>query len=228
MPVFQLTDELIFPSPHQAEENGLLAVGGDLSVKRLLLAYSSGIFPWFSKGDPILWWSPNPRYIIDPVEVRVPKSLGKFIRRNEFTVTINKSFSNVIKGCAEAGKRGETGTWITEEMAHAYSILHKLGYVHSVESWHKGELAGGFYGVCLGRCFFGESMFFKRPNASKVAFVVFVRKLQNNNFKMIDCQQPSDHMIRFGAKPVPRREFLNNLSMGGVNVSPVFEPTELI
>ena len=161
-----------------ADENGLLAVGGDLSLERLLLAYSSGIFPWFSKGDPTLWWAPDPRYIIEPAKINVSRSLEKLIRRNIFTVTINKSFLNVIKNCAEVGKRRESGTWITEEMIHAYSIMHELGYVHSVESWYKGELAGGLYGVCLGKCFFGESMFFKVPNASKVAFVTLARKLQ--------------------------------------------------
>lgn len=227
MPVFQLTDELIFPPPHMAQENGLLAVGGDLSVKRLLLAYSSGIFPWFSKGDPILWWSPNPRYILEPAKIRVSRSLEKLIKRNEFTVTINKSCLNVIKNCASVGERSRSGTWITEEMIHAYSIMHELGYVHSVESWYKGKLAGGLYGVCLGKCFFGESMFFKLPNASKVAFTALARTLQNNNFELIDCQQASAHLNKFGANGIPREDFLKRLSKGEVIASLEIEPKKI-
>lgn len=228
MPVFQLTDELIFPSPHQAEVNGLLAVGGDLSVERLLLAYSSGIFPWFSKGEPILWWSPNPRYIIDPSEMRVSRSLEKLIRKNKFEITMNQSFSDVIKSCSKLREENDgTGTWITKEMIDAYTNLHELGFAHSVETWCKGQLVGGLYGVCLSRCFFGESMFFRSPNASKVAFVALARELRNEGFELIDCQQPSDHMSKFGAKGIRMRDFLKRLVRGGVSTSSTFEPTKL-
>jgi len=216
MPVSQLTDELIFPFPRNSEENGLLAVGGDLSVARLLLAYSSGIFPWFGEGEPILWWSPNPRYIIEPAEIRVSRSLEKVIRRNEFQTTMNQSFSRVIGSCAELREREGLGTWITKGMINAYSRLHELGFAHSVESWRMGELVGGLYGVCLGRCFFGESMFFKAPNASKVAFALLARELESRDFELIDCQQPSVHMSRFGARAIKRGDFLRRLVSGGV------------
>jgi leucyl/phenylalanyl-tRNA---protein transferase len=217
MPVYYLPDEPIFPPPSQAEPNGLVAVGGDLSSKRLLAAYSEGIFPWFSKGDPFLWWSPNPRLILTPDRLHISKSLKKTIRRSQYHVTYNCAFEKVIKGCSQA-KRGdeqEGGTWITDEMLTAYVELHNLGYAHSVEAWvledGKAVLAGGSYGVALGRCFFGESMFHCRPDASKVAFVAMVEALQKFGVELIDCQMKTDHLLRFGAWEVPRDEFVKKL-----------------
>ncbi len=216
MPVFQLPELPIFPSPEQAEPNGLLAVGGDLSVSRLLLAYSLGIFPWFNADDPILWWSPDPRCIIEPGEVRVSHSLAKVMRQGLFAVTFDRAFEQVIAACGDERLRTGEGTWLTGEMRQAYSRLHALGFAHSVECWQGEELAGGLYGVCMGRCFFGESMFHRVANASKVALVTLDRELQRRNFELIDCQMPSAHLFSLGARQIPREDFLRRLRRGGV------------
>ena len=215
MAIYRLTERLAFPSPELAEAEGLLAVGGDLSPHRLLLAYSLGIFPWFNEGEPLLWWSPDPRCVLFPEELKVSRSLGKLLRRNPFRITSNRAFAQVINSCAGL-RQQEVGTWITDEMRAAYCHLHEAGYVHSVEAWLDDELVGGLYGVCLGRCFFGESMFFRVANASKVAFVTLVRHLREQGFTLVDCQLPSAHLASFGARSLPRSEFLQRLVDGGV------------
>lgn len=208
MPVFRLTDEIVFPPPEYAEDDGLLAVGGDLSEKRLLLAYSMGIFPWYSEALPILWWSPDPRLVLIPDELKVSRSLRQTIRKGRYAVTFDKAFDRVIRSCAGLHRSKDGGTWITDEMIKAYTRLHVSGYAHSVESWHEGELAGGLYGVALGAAFFGESMFAGRTDASKVAFVHLIRQLREWKFTLVDCQVTTGHLISFGAKEIPRATFL--------------------
>jgi leucyl/phenylalanyl-tRNA--protein transferase len=210
MPVYLLSDEIAFPSPQLAEE-GLLAVGGDLSRKRLLLAYRMGIFPWYSKYEPILWWSPDPRLVLYPGELRVSKSLQKTIKKGLFKITMDQAFEVVINACAHSRTSADEGTWIVEEMVDAYCDLHESGFAHSVEAWQEDRLAGGLYGVSLGRCFFGESMFTHISNASKVAFVALVKHLQTLNFDLIDCQVSTPHLLRFGAREIPRARYLNEL-----------------
>jgi leucyl/phenylalanyl-tRNA--protein transferase len=211
MTIFMLSDELVFPPPQFASRDGLLAVGGDLSHERLLLAYRKGIFPWFSDDEPILWWSPDPRLVLYPGDLRVSKSLKKTIRKNVFHVTMDQDFTRVITSCAHVRLQNNQKTWLVEDMVSAYCKLHELGFAHSVEAWCEGELAGGLYGVSLGRCFFGESMFTRVSNASKVAFVALVEHLRNFWFEIIDCQVTTEHLIRFGAREIPRLLFLNQL-----------------
>jgi leucyl/phenylalanyl-tRNA--protein transferase len=211
MPVFLLSDDLAFPPPHLASKEGLLAVGGDLTQKRLLLAYQMGIFPWFSNNEPIMWWSPDPRLVLFPEEIRVSKTLKKTIRKKTFHVTMDSAFDQVINLCAQVRLQNNQDTWIVEEMIDAYCKLHELGFAHSVETWHQGELAGGLYGVSLGRVFFGESMFSLVSNASNVALVSLVEFLVSRSFDMIDCQITTEHLIRFGATEIPRPRFLETL-----------------
>lgn len=211
MPVYRLPKELVFPPPEEAEPEGLLAVGGDLSLRRLLLAYSLGIFPWYSYGSPILWWSPDPRCVLEPRRIHLSQSLGKIIRKGRFCVTLDQEFEEVIRGCAEAKRPGEEGTWIVEDMVRAYVRMHQAGFAHSVESWFGGELVGGLYGVSLGRVFFGESMFYRMENASKVALVYLARLLEQWRFDLIDCQVTTANLLRFGAREIPRRRFLQRL-----------------
>ena len=211
MPIYQLIDDLVFPAPRNARRDGLLAVGGDLSAERLLLAYRNGIFPWYSDGDPILWWSPDPRLILVPGDFKVTKSLRRVIRAKQFEVTMDTAFGDVITGCAEMRGPGRDGTWITPEMAAAYCALHKKGYAHSVECWAEDELAGGLYGVSLGGVFFGESMFSQVSNASKVALAVLVERAQTWHFEFIDCQMTTRHLLGLGAREVSRRQFLGML-----------------
>ena len=207
MPVFQLTNELLFPPAELAEENGLLAIGGDLTPERLLLAYSNGIFPWYSEGEPILWWSPSPRLVIFPTELKIPKRLARLIRQDIFSLTMDMAFKKVITTCAETDNRLEKGTWITYDMQKAYCRLHEMGYAHSVECWYDNELVGGLYGVSLGSVFFGESMFSKQPNSSKVALVYLIKKLQEWDFELIDCQMKTEHLMQFGARDISGKEF---------------------
>jgi leucyl/phenylalanyl-tRNA--protein transferase len=211
MAVFRLTNDLVFPPPELAEEDGLLAVGGDLGIERLLLAYTMGIFPWYSGTSPILWWSPDPRLVLFPGELKVSRSLGQTIKRGLYRVTFDTAFERVITCCAESSRKHETGTWITKRMIDAYCRLHGAGHAHSVESWHGDELAGGLYGVALGGIFFGESMFSKRSDASKVAFVKLVEKLVKWNFTVIDCQVTTGHLISLGAREIPRSDFMKTL-----------------
>jgi len=211
MAIFRIPDELIFPHPHLAEKNGLLGIGGDLSEERLLLAYSMGIFPWYSEGEPILWWSPDPRLVLFPLELKISRSLRQTLKKNIYTITMDRAFEDVIRECAIVHTKKDGNTWITEEMIEAYTRLHRSGYAHSVEVWSGKELSGGLYGVSLGRAFFGESMFTKKTDASKVALVYLVRYLQDKGFDFIDCQVPTVHLKRMGAREVPRTEFLKML-----------------
>ena len=214
MPVYQLAAEHYgFPDPSQAEPDGLLAVGGDLSPKRLVAAYAQGIFPWYSGKSPILWWSPDPRCVLFLDKFHLPRSLARLIRKNIFQCTLNQNFEGVVEGCA-GGARAKEGTWLTPEMRAAYLRLHRLGLAHSVEAWHNGELAGGLYGVALGRVFFGESMFRRVPDASKVALAFLVQTLQERGTVFIDCQQVTENLLRFGAEPLPRKIFLEILGQG--------------
>jgi leucyl/phenylalanyl-tRNA--protein transferase len=211
MPIYALSEDpgdLRFPPPHLAEPGGLLAVGGDLSVPRLLAAYSQGIFPWYDEDSPILWWSPDPRPLLFPDELHVPRRLERVLRQNRFDMSLNKDFPAVIAACARAPRPGQRGTWITPEMCAAYIELHRAGFAHSVEARQDGVLVGGAYGVALGRAFFGESMFHLVPDASKAAFATLARRLFERGFAFIDCQQTTDHMTRFGCREAPRREFL--------------------
>ncbi len=214
MAVALLSDEISFPPPELAEKDGLLAAGGDLSQERLLKAYSMGIFPWYSDGSPILWWSPDPRLVLLPSELRVSRSLRQLIRKGRFTVTMNSAFEQVIQCCAESSRKGQSGTWITENMIHAYTQLHRLGYALSVEAWHDKELAGGLYGLLIGRIFFGESMFATKSNASKVAFVTFAERFAKERVDLIDCQVYTEHLVTLGAREIPRSAFLKALTAG--------------
>jgi len=213
VPVYRLGAELAFPPPEAAEPGGLLAVGGDLSAERLLLAYSLGIFPWYDDSLPILWHSPDPRMVLVPRELHVPRSLAKTLRRGAFRVTLDADFARVIAACATAPRPRGEGTWITAEMRDAYVKLHEQGFAHSAEAWQEGELAGGVYGVALGRCFFGESMFARRSDASKVAFATLVAQLVRWGFELIDCQMQTAHLARFGAVEWPRARFLRALAL---------------
>jgi len=211
MPVFLLTDKIEFPPPHLASKEGLLAIGGDLSRERLLLAYRMGIFPWFSDDEPILWWSPDPRLVLYPNEIKISKTLKKIMKKGLFKVTMDSAFVQVINQCAQIRIQNNQGTWILEDMIDAYCKLHESGFAHSVEAWYQGELAGGLYGVSLGNCFFGESMFTRISNASNVALVTLVEYLNTLSFDIIDCQLTTEHLLRFGAKEIPRAAFLNQL-----------------
>ncbi|MBF0401180.1 MAG: leucyl/phenylalanyl-tRNA--protein transferase [Magnetococcales bacterium] len=213
MAVFQLPKQPVFPSPALAEKNGLLAVGGDLAPQRLLAAYAAGIFPWYSEGEPLLWWSPDPRLVLYPDRLHLSRSLRKTLRHQRFAVTFDRLFPEVIHACGQ--QRQPAGTWITAAMERAYTELHRLGYAHSVEVWlTTGEspvLAGGLYGVALGGCFFGESMFYRYPDASKVALVALVERLRSQAFSLLDCQMATPHLLRLGAQEIPRPQFLLQL-----------------
>jgi len=212
MPVFRLNRRLIFPPPELAEPDGLLAVGGDLSLKRLLLAYESGIFPWYGEDLPILWYSPDPRTVLEPKRLDVSRSLAKSIRRGLYEVRLDTAFRAVIEACASTPRPDQDGTWITEDMIEAYVRLHEEGYAHSAEAWKDDELVGGLYGVSLGSAFFGESMFARAPDASKVAFVTLVRAMEGWGIDLIDCQVHTEHLARFGAEEWPRPRFLAKLA----------------
>ena len=213
MRIFRLVDEPIFPPPDYADPSGLLAVGGDLSKERLLEAYRLGIFPWYSDDQPLLWWSPDPRLVLDLKDFMISRSLRKTLKKAIFQITFDHAFEQVIQACAVVPRTAQNGTWITEEMQEAYINLHGLGYAHSVESWFGGELVGGLYGVSLGKAFFGESMFHLKTDASKVALATLVEKLKSWDFHFIDSQMTTEHMIRLGAKELPRRIFLKRLQL---------------
>lgn len=205
------TRPLWFPHPSNADPNGLLGVGGDLSPERLELAYRSGIFPWYSDPQPILWWSPDPRMVLYADELRVPRSLAKRIRQERFEIKLDTAFAEVVEQCAVVRRQGQDSTWITEEMFDGYVALHERGLAHSVEAWQDDELVGGLYGVAVGRLFAGESMFALRPDASKVAFVHLARQLERWRFPLIDCQVHTRHLARFGAREVDRTEYLDQI-----------------
>jgi leucyl/phenylalanyl-tRNA--protein transferase len=209
VPIFRLgRQKELFPPPHLAEPGGLLAVGGDLHPERLLAAYSQGIFPWYSEGQPILWHSPDPRFCLVPEALHVPRSLRKELKRGRFEVRYDTAFADVIAACAATERPGQSGTWITPDMQQAYVRLHQLGFAHSAEAWEGEQLVGGLYGVSLGSAFFGESMFAHAPEASKVAFVTLCERLAGWGFSLIDCQQETAHLARFGATGWPRERFL--------------------
>ena len=192
------------------DPDGLLAIGGDLSSERLLQAYSNGIFPWFNEGQPILWWSPDPRCVLEPNDLKISRSLRKRIRKNEYRISYNQAFTEVLEGCA-ASRKGVNETWITSDIKLAYITLHQQGYAHSVECWHEGKLVGGLYGVAIGKVFFGESMFSRRTDASKVALVHLTQQLLKKEFRLIDCQVHSSHLQTLGAKPIKRDFFIQIL-----------------
>jgi leucyl/phenylalanyl-tRNA---protein transferase len=210
--VYRLGKTLAFPPPEEAEPNGLLAVGGDLTPDRLLLAYAMGIFPWYTSETPILWFSPDPRGVLTPDTLVVHRSLARRVRSRKFEITLDRAFGRVIRSCADTVRSGQTGTWITEDMISAYDALFQLGFAHSVEAWLDGSLVGGLYGVSLGTAFFGESMFAHQRDASKVALVHLVRQLERWGFDLIDCQVRNDHLASLGAGQWPREKFLAALS----------------
>ncbi|HSR61493.1 MAG TPA: leucyl/phenylalanyl-tRNA--protein transferase [Robiginitalea sp.] len=210
-PIRFLGDALVFPPPEASSREGLLAAGGDLSPERLLLAYRSGIFPWFSDDSLILWWSPDPRMVLFPERLKVSRSMAKILQRGDFAITKNQRFPEVIRACAQIRRKGQPGTWITEEMVEAYIQLHRLGYAVSYEAWQEGELVGGLYGVEPGGIFCGESMFSKVSNASKAAFIYMVREQAALGCRLIDCQMYTPHLASLGAEPVPRADFLHIL-----------------
>lgn len=211
--IYRLFDDPIFPSPEEADPDGLLAVGGDLSPQRLLNAYACGIFPWYAPGSPILWWSTDPRLVLFPSEMHIPRSLRRVLNSDRFEITFDRAFEGVISSCASRPRPGQEGTWIVSDMIAAYTRLHELGVAHSVETWQGDRLVGGLYGVALGRAFFGESMFYAEPDASKVAFVHLVRRLEERQYDLVDCQQTTEHLQRFGAREVRRKHFLQRLAL---------------
>ena len=212
MPIHLLSrSSLAFPPVEEAEPSGLLAVGGDLGVARLVTAYEQGVFPWYSAGYPILWWSPSPRLILEPERLHVSSSLRRAMNKHPFRITLDQDFAGVIKGCAETLRPDEGGTWIVPDMIRAYETLHALSLAHSAEAWLDGELVGGVYGVALGGVFFGESMFHAAPDASKAVFATLVRWLRARGCTLIDCQQTTPHLLRFGAQEIGRREFLRHV-----------------
>jgi leucyl/phenylalanyl-tRNA--protein transferase len=206
--MYFLLKELFFPDVSEADKEGILAVGGDLSPERLMLAYRSGIFPWFDSDEPILWWSPPQRMVLFPDELVVSKSMRSILRKELFTVTFNKDFRAVISNCSHISRNGQRGTWITDEMIDAYVKLHELGYAKSVEVWQGNELVGGLYGIDLGNVFCGESMFSKVSNASKVAFITLVQNLKSRKYALIDCQVHNDHLESLGAREIEREDFI--------------------
>jgi leucyl/phenylalanyl-tRNA--protein transferase len=210
MPLFALDKQLVFPPVHLSEPDGLLAVGGDLSTERLLLAYRNGIFPWY-EGEYILWWCPDPRFVLFPDELKISKSMKSLIKKNAFEFTINKAFNEVINNCKTVERKEQDGTWISHEVKEAYTQMHKLGYAHSAEVWQNGELAGGLYGIKMGNVFFGESMFSKVSNASKYAFINFVDRLKSEGVRLIDCQVYTEHLESLGARMIDREKFISLL-----------------
>ena len=218
MPVYALDDELIFPHPLLREPDGLMAVGGDLSPDRLLLAYRWGIFPWYHEGQPILWWWIAPRLMVKPKDVHVSHSVRNYINQKRYTVTFDKEFETVMQRCGDVNRPGQDGTWIMPEMIQAYTTLHRMGYAHSVEVWEEEKLVGGLYGIALGKVFFGESMFAEKTNASKIGFIHIAQHLANLGFLWIDCQQDTPHMRSLGASLVEEEDFLTLLRENQKNI----------
>ncbi|MFO7752756.1 MAG: leucyl/phenylalanyl-tRNA--protein transferase [Desulfobacteraceae bacterium] len=211
MPVFRLSEQIEFPPPGLARSDGLLCVGGDLSTERLIEAYKNGIFPWYAHNEPILWWTPDPRLILYPRDIRVSRSLAKRLRKNFFSVSMDTAFEEVVRNCAHTRTIHGEDTWLTSDMIQAYTRLHEAGRAHSVECWRNRRLAGGLYGVSLGGVFFGESMFTIITDASKVALVHLARYLERLDYDLIDCQVATDHMVSMGAVEIPRQLFLKKV-----------------
>jgi len=212
MSIHLLNNTLWFPPLHHADDEGLLAIGGDLTTDRLLLAYRSGIFPWFSQDEPILWWSPDPRFVLYPPQLRVSKSMKTLLRSGRLQFTTNAAFAAVIAACQSTPRPGQDGTWITEDIVAAYTQLHHAGYAHSAEAWQDGQLVGGLYGVLIGKVFFGESMFSHISNASKFAFINWVQQLQQQGIQLIDCQVYTAHLHSLGACMIPRQQFIQQVA----------------
>ncbi|MEO0471287.1 MAG: leucyl/phenylalanyl-tRNA--protein transferase [Bacteroidota bacterium] len=211
MPVFSLNQQIFFPPPHMANPDGILAIGGDLEPERLLLAYEMGIFPWYSEDEPIIWWSPDPRCILDIKELKISKSMKQIMRNRGFRFSFDQAFMEVLNHCRTIERKDQQGTWITDDISRAYQQLHEMGYAHSTEVWQGDELVGGLYGVSLGKGFFGESMFSKVSNASKAALIHLTSCLETKGFTWLDCQVYNGHLGRLGAKNIPRPEFLQRL-----------------
>ena len=232
MPVFRIPDAHLFPHPSLAEPDGLLGVGGDLAPERLMLGYANGIFPWYSDGQPILWFSPDPRFVLDPKALHIPRSLKKVMRQGPYEIRLDTAFDEVIDRCRAARRQGQRGTWITRDMQRAYKELHRLGFAHSAEAWRDGELVGGLYGVGLGALYSGESMFATAPDASKIAFVWLARQLLVWGCELIDSQVYTEHLARFGAVEVRRADYLDRLPrlvhqqtrLGPWSFDPDFDP----
>jgi leucyl/phenylalanyl-tRNA--protein transferase len=210
--MFLLNKELFFPPLELADEDGLLAIGGDLSTERLLLAYRSGIFPWYNEDEPICWWSPNPRFVLYPGELKLSSSMKTVLQNGKFRFTVNRAFTQVIQNCKMITRKGQEGTWISPAMQKAYTVLHEHGFAHSAETWMDGKLVGGLYGIRLGKIFFGESMFSLESNASKFAFINYVQQLQKENIQLIDCQLHTGHLESLGAKMISRKLFTEMLT----------------
>ena len=208
----QLSSEHIFPSALSANNDGIVAIGGDLDPKRILQAYKQGIFPWFESDDYLVWWSPDPRMVLFPAKLKISKSTKKILKDGSFNITFNQSFDQVVECCASVKRFGQNGTWITEGLKKAYNLLHKEGHAFSVEVWKDFELVGGLYGIDLGDVFCGESMFSKENNASKIGFIHLIKELTKNGYKLIDCQVPSAHLKSLGAEEISREQFLNFLN----------------
>jgi len=211
MPIYMLTEELRFPPPEGASPEGIVAIGADFRPERLLLGYAQGIFAWPSEGLPLLWFSPDPRFALDPRHAHLPRSLRKLMRKKPFEIRFDTAFAQVIRNCAETPREGQRGTWITDELMEGYEALHELGYAHSIEAWQNEQLVGGLYGVALGKAFFGESMFAHAPDASKCAFATLLGQLVAWDFTLVDCQVHTEHLARFGAENWPRARFLRDL-----------------
>lgn len=209
--MYFLTKELFFPPVDEASYEGILAIGGDLSIERLLLAYKNGIFPWFNEYEPILWWSPSERMVVNPHDYKVSKSIRNLLNQNKFQITFNQDFADVISNCKVTERKGQEGTWISDDIIKSFTSLHEMGIAKSIEVWQNEELVGGLYGVDLGHVFCGESMFSKVPNASKIAFVWLVNYLKENNYKLLDCQVHNDHLEKLGAFEISRETFMKVL-----------------
>lgn len=211
MPVYQLDQELWFPPSREYENHGVVAIGGDISVQRLLLAYKMGIFPWYNEDDPITWWCPDKRMVLKPKEVKISKSMRSILRKGNHSVTLDQSFEDVLVNCQKIKRKNQDGTWLNNELITSLIELHELGYAHSVECWEEDELVGGLYGISLGRMFFGESMFSKVSNSSKIAFISLCQKLESLHFDLIDCQIHNDHLASLGAYEISRTDFLDRI-----------------
>jgi leucyl/phenylalanyl-tRNA---protein transferase len=211
MPLFVLDKEINFPHVDLAEPDGLLAIGGDLSEERLLSAYRKGIFPWY-EGSHILWWCPDPRFVLFPESLHISKSMRTLLNQRRFAFTVNQAFPQVISQCKTVPRKGQLGTWINDDVKRAYISLHKMGYAHSAEAWKDGQLVGGLYGIRMGKVFFGESMFSRESNASKYVFIKYVEQLKSEGVEMIDCQVYTEHLESLGARMIPRKKFISLLS----------------
>lgn len=211
--MFILGREFAFPPVESASEEGIVAIGGDLETERLLLAYRNGIFPWYNEDEPIIWWCPDPRFVLFPGDLKISKSMQTVLRNGSFRFTINKAFPSVIQHCKNITRKDQEGTWINPAVQKAYTLLHELGYAHSAEAWQDGELVGGLYGIRMGNVFFGESMFSKKSNASKFAFIKYVQQLQKEGVAVIDCQVDTGHLESLGAAMIERTQFIDLLQL---------------